>query len=90
LKTVATLKKKRPLKNSQDIVKKARDMITENYAGLCILIPDVNPQERQRWLQSALNAALRWKLTNTDQRDDDVHHAIVLSDLLAELMNQAS
>jgi hypothetical protein len=63
-------------------------MITENYAGLCILIPDVNPNERKSWLAQALNAALRWNITNPDKRDDDEHHAIVLSDLLAELMKQ--
>jgi hypothetical protein len=84
---VATPKKKRPVK-SQDQLEKARQMITENYAGLCILIPDVNPNERKNWLAQALNAALRWNITNPDKRDDDEHHAIVLSDLLAELMKQ--
>jgi hypothetical protein len=81
--------KKRPVK-SQDKVVKARQMITENYAGLCILIADVNPQERQHWIQQALTAALRWNITNPDKRSEDEHHAIVLCDLLAELMKQAS
>jgi cation transport regulator ChaB len=63
---------------------------TKTQSQLIISINDPAPEERREWLTAAITNSLRWYASNSDRRDEDDQHAIVLIDFLQELQTKSA
>lgn len=62
-------------------------MIMIEKERLVIVIEDTSPEERREWIIKAIARHLAHYAMNPEKRKDDMDHALVLADLLNDLVD---